>query len=866
MDRLSVHFRMKILWQAISCCLLAYCAPTWAEEAMDFDPSFLMGKSATSVDLSRYSEGNATLPGHYTVVVYLNSNRANSIALDFFETDKKHSAIPCISSAMLTQLHIKQPEKLESNDVLLKKETAAQDCLNLQAIIPQSTVRYDNSDQRLDITVPQAALMQTYSNYVDPSLWEDGVNAGLFSYNMNGWHSENQSYDTDSFYLGMMAGFNLGNWHFRSQGNYSWTKNGESDFQYQNRYLQHDIEFLRSQLVVGETYTTGETFDSVNLRGIRIYSEDRMLPPVLASYAPIIRGIANSNAKVTITQNGYKVYETSVPPGPFTIDDITPSSYGADLIVTIEEADGSKRTFSQPFSSVTQMLRPGVGRWDAGVGQVNDDNLHDKPGLAQGTFYYGLTNTFTGYAGLQATDNGYYAGLAGLGMNTSLGAFSLDVTHSSTDIPGDKNYNGQSYRLSWNKYFTPTNTSLNIAAYRYSTKNYLGLNDALTLIDEAKHPDKDDNNQGMANFSRMKNQFSVNINQTLQDGEQSYGSFYLTGTWTDYWATNNTQSDYSLGYSNAFSWASYSIGVQRSYDEDNKKDDSIYLSLTIPLENLFGGERNSSGFRTLNTSANSDLNGNHQMTMSTNGNSENNLWNYSLNAGYNMNKDDKDISSIGTFVGYESPWGTLSGSVSASSDNSRQYSLNTDGGFVLHRNGLTFSNDSFSASDTLGIIDAPGAKGARINYGNSTVNRFGQGITTSLSPYRENTIFLDISKLDNDIELKNTSATTVPKMGAVVTSRFDTDQGRSAIINVVRSDNQPMPFAASVYDTNGNALGVIGQGSQAFVRGINESGDLRVEWLKDGKIQSCRIHYQIPASPKMQGKSVVLNTVPCQMP
>ncbi|NYY75295.1 hypothetical protein DMI60_17485 [Escherichia coli] len=44
----------------------------------------------------------------------------------------------------------------------------------------------------------------------------------------------------------------------------------------------------------------------------------------------------------------------------FAIDDLSPSGYGSDLIVTIEEADGTKRTFSQPFSSVVQMLRPAL--------------------------------------------------------------------------------------------------------------------------------------------------------------------------------------------------------------------------------------------------------------------------------------------------------------------------------------------------------------------------------------------------------------------------------------------------------------------------------------------------------------------------
>lgn len=87
-----------------------------------------------------------------------------------------------------------------------------------------------------------------------------------------------------------------------------------------------------------------------------------MLPPTLASFAPIIHGVANTNAKVTITQGGYKIYKTTVPPGAFVINNLSPSKYSSNLIVTIKKSNSSKQTFSQPFSSVVQMLRPGVKR------------------------------------------------------------------------------------------------------------------------------------------------------------------------------------------------------------------------------------------------------------------------------------------------------------------------------------------------------------------------------------------------------------------------------------------------------------------------------------------------------------------------
>ncbi len=88
------------------------------------------------------------------------------------------------------------------------------------------------------------------------------------------------------------------------------------------------------------------------------------------------------------------------------------------------------------------MLRPGVSRWDISGGQINKDDLHHEPNLLQATYYRGLSNLFTGYTGFQVTDNHYAAGLLGIGMNTSVGAISFDVTHSSVDIPDDKRYQG----------------------------------------------------------------------------------------------------------------------------------------------------------------------------------------------------------------------------------------------------------------------------------------------------------------------------------------------------------------------------------------------------------------------------------------
>ncbi|MCV5720725.1 fimbria/pilus outer membrane usher protein, partial [Escherichia coli] len=86
------------------------------------------------------------------------------------------------------------------------------------------------------------------------------------------------------------------------------------------------------------------------------------------------------------------------------------------------------------------------------------------------------------------------------------------------------------------------------------------------------------------------------------------------------------------------------------------------------------------------------------------------------------------------------------------------------------------------------VIKAPGAKGARVNNGTDEIDRWGYAVSSSLSPYRENRVGLNIETLENDVELKSTSATTVPRSGSIILASFETDQGRSAVLNISTSN------------------------------------------------------------------------------
>lgn len=863
-------FKRSLLCLAISATFPFYvCAESTAsandqpenEEAIEFNDQFLLSGS-TNIDINRFAHGNPVLPGTYRTKINLNGKLKSTVEVTFKDNGTPR-ATPCITKLLLAQAGI-------DTSALTEESEDDATCIDIKKTFPGATVSYDSGKQAMDLNFPQIYVLKRPAGYVDPSLWEDGIPAALLSYDMNAWHSESNGSTSESAYMGLRYGLNMGPWRLRSRGNLNWDKDNGTKYSSQDIYLQRDVTPLSAQFVIGDSYTRGEAFDSLSLRGTRMYSDDRMLPMGSTGYAPVIRGVANSNAKVSVTQSGNKIYETTVPPGSFEINDLSTTGYGNDLLVTIEEADGSKRSFTVPFSSVTQMLRPGATRWDVGLGELNDDSLIDTPKVGYGTLYYGLNNTFTGYIGAQYSDMDFYAGILGLAMNTWIGAFALDATQSHADIEGLDTLSGQSYRLTYSKMIEATDTSFNVAAYRFSTEDYLSLNDAAQLQDSIKRQkysnrSYDSNEALYADYQRTKNQVQISLNQPLTSGENNFGSLYVSGTWEDYWNATGSTSNYNIGYNNSFTYGSYSLSLQRTYDQYGKKDDSVYLSMSIPL-NVFShnnaGTR-SGGFNNINMGIRSDLKGGTNFNTSAGGNTEDNKVSYSVSASSNSGNYG-DLNQISGYGSLNSAYGPLGLSASFGDDNSKQYSASYNGGMVLHSGGIAFAPGSIGDSDALALVKASGAKGAGIGFGSSEIGDSGYGILPYMSAYRENRVYLDITTLENDVEITNTSEITVPRSGSVVLVNFETNEGRSLILELQRTDKGFIPLGADVLNEKNESVGTVGQAGQAYVRGVEDQGVLHVVW-GNSKDSKCDVHYQVLPNAQKVGLTTVLNNQQCQM-
>ncbi|NIA80986.1 fimbria/pilus outer membrane usher protein, partial [Providencia rettgeri] len=80
-------------------------------------------------------------------------------------------------------------------------------------------------------------------------------------------------------------------------------------------------------------------------------------------------GVANTNATVTVRQNGSVVYQTFVAPGRFIIRDIPASGLAGDMEVTVEEENGKQTVFTQAYSSLPMMERQGAYNYEISAGR-----------------------------------------------------------------------------------------------------------------------------------------------------------------------------------------------------------------------------------------------------------------------------------------------------------------------------------------------------------------------------------------------------------------------------------------------------------------------------------------------------------------
>ncbi|AYN26262.1 fimbrial biogenesis outer membrane usher protein [Buttiauxella sp. 3AFRM03] len=801
-----------------------------------FNPALLeQGNTALgSTDLSVFEDGAGQLPGTYRVDIYLNNEQQQTRDVEFSlqkDAQGKESLQPCLSVADLSDMGVKTPQFPELG-------AADEKCANLTAI-PQASAQFRFSAQQLLLSIPQIAISQKARGYVPESQWDNGITAFLLNYNLSGANNtsrDSSGNDSNTQYANLRPGINIGPWRLRNYTTWNRDTNGQDKWDTVYTYAQRNIISLKSQLTLGDSSSPGDVFDSVPFRGAQIASDDDMLPDSMRGYAPVVRGIARTNAQVIIRQNGYIIYQSYVAPGAFEITDMFPTGGSGDLYVTIKEADGSEQQLVVPFASLPVLQREGRLKYSLTSGQYRSyDGSVDKTPFTQGTAIYGLPAGFTGYGGGQFAS--HYQSLAlGVGKNFGdFGAVSTDVTQAWSTMQDKPKDNGQSWRVRYSKNIVQTGTNFAIAGYRYSTNGFYTLQEVMdTWRDGTPSPI----------IERRRNRSEMTISQNLWENA---GSLSLSWVSENYWNSHRTMRSIGVGYNN--NWNDVSYGLNYSYNENSQASNSsdaaghgrIYdrdqifsLNISVPLSRFLP---NTWASYNLNTSKQ----GNTTQSVGLNGTAlaDNNL-SWSVQEGYGTegtgNSGNMNADYRGTYGEVEGGYGY--------DRHSQRLNYGVQGGVVVHEDGVTFGQP---LGETIALVKAPGASGVGVNNQTGVKTDWrGYAIVPYTSPYRKDRLQLNSETLPDNVDLTLTDQNVVPTRGAVVRANFEANVGQRVLMTLLRPGSQTVPFGAMVSDPTQKIAQafIVGDAGQVYLTGMADSGTLNVTWGSDAS-QKCQVTYSL---------------------
>ncbi|HBA9710778.1 TPA: fimbria/pilus outer membrane usher protein [Escherichia coli] len=785
--------------------------------SVDFNTDVLDAVDKENIDISRFSHLGYIVPGRYVLDIQVNGQRISSenYSLDFLEmpfsnmNEKQPLPQACLTPEIVSKMGLTEASH--------RKVTYRHGglCADFHQL-PGVDIRPNIAEGVLNINMPQLWLEYSDESWLPPSQWDNGILGFLFDYNLNGQiNKQHRGEKSQSLSYNGTAGVNYEAWRLRGdyQGGIT-SHNGNmtgsnSQLSWSRFYMYRAIPAWQSNLTLGENYINSDIFNSWHYLGISLESDERMLPPQLRGYAPQVSGVADTNARVVISQKGRIIYDSTVPAGPFSIQELDSSVRGR-LDVEVIEQDGRKKTFQLDTAYVPYLTRPGQIRYKIISGRSrSNEHSTEGPFFTTGEASWGINNKWSLYGG-SVLAGGYNSFAVGLGRDLSeLGTLSADVTQSMARLD-DNIKQGNSWRLSYSKRFDDVNADITFAGYRFSDENYLTMEQYL--------------NTRYRNdlTGREKELYTISFNKNFEDWNTSVNLQYnYQNSWDGkisnyYFASVNR-------YFDVVDLKNISLGVSASRSKYNNRDnDSAFLRLSIPW---------GSGTVSYNSSINNDR---YTNTLGYSRSLSNGLSSYSLNAGMNSGGGLPSQSQLGAYYQHSYSFADLSVNFTTVQNNYSSFGFSASGGLTITEPGIALHAGGMNGSTRL-LVDTDGIGGVPIDGGRVFTNYWGIGVVTNVNSYYRNTTSVDLNKLPQDMEATRSVVESVLTEGAIGYRKFDILQGNRLFAVLRLADSKYPPFGANVTNSKGRELGMVADSGLAWLSGVTPGERLNVNW--GGKTQ-----------------------------
>lgn len=769
--------------------------------AVEFNLNVLDKSMRDSVDFSLLKNDAAVAPGDYFVAVAVNNSKISAGQKIRWRQVEQTTEV-CIPAALADKLNLKEDVR--------KALTEKDGCVDFSAH-PEITFTFDQANQQLNISVPQAWLAWQSQNWMPPSTWSEGVPGFLLDYNLfASTYRPDEGDKTENVNTYGTAGINAGPWRLRSDYQYSQTKtdgHSDSNGSISRTYLFRPLPAWGARLTLGETDLSSNIFDGFSYTGAELASDDRMLPWELRGYAPQISGVAQTHATVTVSHSGRVIYQTKVAPGPFTIADLNQSVQGT-LDVKVAEEDGRVNTFQVSAASTPFLTRQGQIRYKVAAGRARPSLSHH---VADETFItneasWGVLSNTSLYGGLLIAGDNYRSGALGIGQNMLwLGAISFDVTHATSQFDNGDEEKGFSYRLNYSKRFEATDSTVSLAAYRFSDRHFHSY--ANFIDHQYNDADTQDEKQTIS-LSASQPITPLNMNLSVSVLRQSW--------WND---DSSTTANISAGFNfDVGSWKNISLTTTYSttHYEDSDNDKQIYVSVSLPI-----GDGGRLGYDMQDSSSTT-----HRLSWNDSADPHN-TW--GVAAGIDNGRPDRgqQFSANYAHTASAGEW-DLSGNYAV--NDYRSLSTSWSGSFTATPHGAAFhrraaGNEPRLMVSTDGIADIPVAGDS--DY----TNRFGYAVVPMISSYQPTTIAVNMDDLPDGVTVSENTVRETWTEGAIGYKALASRAGKE--VNVLIRDNagNVPPLGAVVrHEETNTDVGMVSEEGHAWLSGVAAGQHFIVQW------------------------------------
>lgn len=816
-----------VLGLIIGCITNGVAVKAHADEVM-FNTDVLDVNDRDNIDLSKFARGGYIMPGSYVMAVQINQREFEDQSITFSSSKVNPGASEaCITHELVEFMGLKKEAKSKLN------WSDSGTCLVVSSLEGMS-VKGDLGTSTLYISIPQAYL-EYVSNYWDPpSQWDNGISGVLLDYNINTqtqrqYQSGEQNYSASG---NGTVGANMGAWRLRADWQAQWdrqtgTKNGD----WSRYYAYRAIKDLNAKMLMGNVFLSSDIFDSFRFAGVSLVTDDNMLPPNLRGYAPEVTGIAKTNAKVVISQQGRILQETQVAAGPFRIQDIN-NAVSGKLDISVEEQDGSVQKFNVDTANVPYLTRPGTVRYKLSSGRPTDNkNQVNGPLFLTGEFSWGINNGWSLYGGGVASSD--YDSLAlGVGRDLRiLGAMSFDVTQSRASPSfSDETLVGGSYRLSYSKRFDEYDSQITFAGYRFSQKDFMSMND---FVNAESFGRRSQNNKEL---------YTITFNKQFRDlGISAYLRYYHQNYWN---RPSNDNYNFTLArYFDVGRFKNINLSMSAYRDKyNNTNDDGIYLSLSIPWGSNSTVSYNSNFNRNDNT---------HQVSY------------------YHQNKDsDSYVLSSGVarsgvlasgYYSHQGKIGQMNANVSYQEGHYSAAGVSLQGGATATFEGAALHSSGMMGSTRL-LLDTDGIAGIPIlGYGTSIEsNRFGKAVISDVGNFQRSYVSIDLENMPERTEISRSVIHSTLTEGAIGYRKFEVIAGERTMAVIRLADGSTPPFGATVLNKKQRDVGIVSDEGRVYLVGFNAGESMVVHW---GGMAKCEL--ELPATLSNFGQTELL--LPCHL-